>query len=79
MQPFEDLQDSPLDPVYGMFEDEDGRICLTDSKGVVYVYDININSTGSIKMKMSNKFNLVNIRESLSDMYVRNIIKNENV
>jgi len=35
MTPFEELQDSPIDPVYGMFEDEDGRICLTDSKGVV--------------------------------------------
>lgn len=35
MTPFEDLQDSPLDPIYGMFEDEDGRICLTDSCGVV--------------------------------------------
>ena len=30
-------------------------------------------------MKMSNKFNLVNIRENLTDMYVRNIIKNEDI
>lgn len=48
-----------------MFEDEEGRICLTDDRGEVYVYEINVNSTGNVKMKLGNRFKLVNLRDSI--------------